>query len=232
MSMIHLFKKIRKIVVRTFIPKASYYLFGQPTRSTKPLSDRFGYDRGTPIDRYYIEQFVERNREYITGACLEIHDTAYIQKYGHEVTKADALDVVETNTQANIIANLKDVRSVADNTYDCLVVTHTLGMIDDFFAAIQECHRILKPSGVLLVTLAAFNKVEYPDWNFWRFTTASAKYAFGKFFKPEQLEVNSYGNVLAGQGFWVGMSQEDLTPEELAYNDPAYPIIITVVAKK
>lgn len=230
--MYSLLRKIRIALTRTFIPRASYFLFGVPTRSLKPLSDHFGYDRGTPIDRYYIEGFLKEYSRFITGACLEIHDTAYIEKFGHEVTTADALDVDSGNTRANIIANLKHVTQVQDNAYDCLVITHTLGMIDDFQAAIHECYRMLKPGGTLLVTLAAFNKVEYPDANFWRFTTASARYAFGQVFNPAQVTVASYGNVLAGQAFWVGAAQEDLTTTELAHNDPAYPIVISVVAQK
>lgn len=225
-------RKIRIAITRTFIPRASYFLFKVPTRSLKPLSDHFGYDRGTPIDRYYIEGFLKEYSRFITGACLEIHDTDYIHKFGHDVTMADALDVDSANSRANIIANLKQVAQVQDGTYDCLVVTHTLGMIDDFQAAIRECYRMLKPGGTLLVTLAAFNKVEYPDANFWRFTTASARYAFGLVFDPAQVTVASYGNVLAGQAFLVGAAQEDLTPEELVYNDPAYPIVISVVARK
>lgn len=225
-------RKFRILLTRTFIPKASYFLFRSPTRSLKPLSDHFGYDRGTPVDRYYIEEFLEQNSRMITGICLEIHDTAYIQKFGQGVVQADALDVDSRNKQAKIIANLKHMSQLSDNTYDCLVVTHTLGMIDDFQAAIRECYRILKPGGAMLVTLAAFNKVEYPDSNFWRFTTASAKYAFGQVFNPAQVTVASYGNVFAGQAFWVGAAQEDLTSRELAYNDPAYPIVISVVAQK
>jgi hypothetical protein len=29
---------------------------------TKPISAVFGLDRGTPIDRYYIEKFIDNNK--------------------------------------------------------------------------------------------------------------------------------------------------------------------------
>ena len=34
-------------------------------RRTTPLSERHGYDRGTPVDRYYIERFLEEHRRDI-----------------------------------------------------------------------------------------------------------------------------------------------------------------------
>ncbi len=229
-NMINLLKKIRIVLVRTFIPHASYYLFGVPTRSTKPLSDHFGYDRGTPIDRYYIEEFLSKNAHLITGICLEIESTMYIEKYGSGVIRADALDINPANKSAAIIADLRSMPQVPSETYDCLVLTSTFGMIDDLDSAVSECYRILKPGGVLLATLSAINRVEYPEANFWAFRSASAKYIFGKYF--QNVNVESYGNVLVGQAFLVGQSLQDLAPKELNTHDPHYPVVIAVRAKK
>ena len=41
-------------------------------RSAKPLSRSWGYDRGTPIDRHYIEGFLERHRQHVKGHVLEV----------------------------------------------------------------------------------------------------------------------------------------------------------------
>ena len=41
-------------------------------RRTSPLSDVWGFDRGTPVDRYYIECFLEGQRRDITGRILEV----------------------------------------------------------------------------------------------------------------------------------------------------------------
>ncbi len=229
-NMIDFLKKVRIILVRTFIPHASYYLFGIPTRSTLPLSDNFGYDRGKPIDRYYIEEFLRKHAKLITGRCLEIESTKYIEKYGTGVTRADALDINKANKDATIIADLRSMPEVESNTYDCLVLTSTYGMIDDLDRAVAECYRILKPGGTLLATLSAINRVEYPEANFWAFRSASAKYLFGKYF--QHVNVESHGNVLVGQAFLVGQSLEDLTEEDLLFNDPHYPVVVTVVAKK
>jgi hypothetical protein len=41
-------------------------------RRTAPFSATFGFDRGTPIDRYYLERFLNSHRALITGRVLEV----------------------------------------------------------------------------------------------------------------------------------------------------------------
>ncbi len=47
----------------------------------QPVSDVMGVDRGTPIDRYYIDQFILENMDSIAGDVLEIGDNEYSSKY-------------------------------------------------------------------------------------------------------------------------------------------------------
>lgn len=211
-------------------PSDKYFL---ATRSLKPLSNKFGFDRGKPIDRYYIEKFLEENKKMIKGRCLEIVDNSYTLKFGGKrVTKSDVLDNNPKNSQANICGDLRNLTMIDNNTYDCLIITQTLGMIDDYEAAIKECHRILKPNCSLLVTVSSIGPVWDLEYSIWRFTVAACQYVFGKYFKQNSLIVKSYGNVLVGQCFWVGMSMEEMTTEELEFNDPHFPCIITVKAVK
>ena len=37
-----------------------------------PLDDTYGMNRGTPVDRYYIEQFLESQKRLIQGTVMEI----------------------------------------------------------------------------------------------------------------------------------------------------------------
>jgi glycosyltransferase involved in cell wall biosynthesis len=41
-----------------------------------PISQDFGFDRGTPIDRHYVEDFLTRNSGDIKGRVLEVGDDA------------------------------------------------------------------------------------------------------------------------------------------------------------
>ena len=45
--------------------------FGDLRRLT-PISKDWGYDRGKPIDRYYIERFLSLYKEDIRGRVLEV----------------------------------------------------------------------------------------------------------------------------------------------------------------
>ena len=224
---------VRGYIVRTIRPKSNYFLFKAPERNLKPASIMYGFDRGTPVDRYYIEAFLEENKEYIKGVCLEITDNQYTEKFGgNRVTKSDVLDIDTNNKEANIYGDMRNLDMIESNTYDCLIITQTYVMIDDFHAAVKECFRILKPGGTLLVTMPCLS----PVWNIknhcWRFTVASSEYTFGKHVTAENLLVKSYGNVLSGQAFWVGMAIQDLTKEELDYNDQYFPVIIGTRAIK
>jgi SAM-dependent methyltransferase len=226
--MMSLLRRVRAFITKILFPKSGYWL---ATKSIKPLSTKFGYDRGKPIDRYWIENFLTVNKAAIHGRVLEIVDNTYTRTFGHDVHTSDVLDLDLKNKQANIKGNLKNVPHIKDNTYDCVILTQVLGMIDDYDSALSECYRILKPDGTLLVTVSCFSSLRSGlEYNFWRFTPASANYVMKKHFK--NVKVTSYGNVLSGQSFWVGLAQEELTKEELDYNDPYYPCVLGIACKK
>jgi len=45
-------------------------------RRLRPFTDRYGYDRGTPIERSYIERFLSEHAQRIRGSVLEELDVA------------------------------------------------------------------------------------------------------------------------------------------------------------
>lgn len=224
-TILNTLRPIRASIMKVIRPKSGYSLL--------PISTKFGFDRGTPVDRFYIESFLKENAGKIKGDCLEIHDTNYTKKFGAKnVTRADALDFDVNNKQANIHGDLRNLSTIASNSYDTIILTHTLGVIDDFQSAINECYRVLKPGGTILVTVSAIGVAQDVKMAYWRFTETSLRYSFEKCFKKENIEVKSYGNVLAGQAFWVGLAAEELKKEELVFNDPRYAVVVALVAQK
>ncbi len=203
-------------------------------RRISPLSDEWGRERGLPIDRYYIERFLETNRADIRGDVLEVKDAAYTRRFGTAVTRADVLDIDARNSDATIVADLARAESIPDNCFDCFVLTQTLQFVDDLPAAVAHTHRILKPGGVLLATLPAISRVEraYADSDYWRFNPAICSRLFGQAFGPSQISVQTFGNVLSAIAFLTGMAKQELTAEELDAADPYYPVIVGVRAVK
>lgn len=197
-----------------------------------PVTRNYGYSRGKPIDRFYIEKFLEENKKYILGRCLEIVDNTYTQKFGGKrVTQSDALDIFPSQ-RANIQGDLRNLRNIPDNTYDCLVVTQTYFLIDDYLSAIRESYRILKPGGKLLATFSTMS----PSWNvsinMWRFSKISVKYTLANIFGSKNVNVSDYGNSLSTLYFWLGFAQTDLSYNKLNSNSGSYPLIVGAVAKK
>lgn len=98
----NIFYPVRSRITKGLSPKRDYFLF--PVRNLHPISSKFGFDRGTPIDRYYIEKFLNNYREYIHGKCLEITDNTYTKRFGgKEVVQSDVLDINTANLKANTI---------------------------------------------------------------------------------------------------------------------------------
>lgn len=203
--------------------------------STEPLSRDWGYDRGKPIDRYYIDRFIEQHRADVTGRVLEIKDSRYTQRFGTGVTTADVLDINADNPRATFVTDLARADAVPSGVFDCCIVTQTLQYIFDVQAGIRHLHRMLRPGGVLLATVPGFTKLLDPAMgytDFWRFTPDSCNRLFGDVFGAENFRVESHGNVLTSIAFLTGMAQEELSDADFGHEDPLYPLIMTIRAVK
>jgi SAM-dependent methyltransferase len=203
-------------------------------RRTSPLSHDFGYDRGTPLDRYYIERFLWSHRSQIRGRVLEVKDSTYTERFGSGVTQKDVLDIDPSNRLATIIADLAAAETISEASFDCIILTQTLQLIYDARTAIAHAHRILKPAGVLLVTIPAISPIVDDDQltDYWRFTPASCASLFAEAFGHESIRVREYGNVLTAIAFLTGMAVEELTAHELETHDRRFAMLISVAAVK
>lgn len=219
-----------------YIPLVGWVRFGSLRRLT-PISKDFGFERGIPIDRYYIEKFLADQASDIRGHVLEMSENTYTQKFGGDrVIKSDVLHVYEGNPIATIVGDLTCADHIPSDTFNCIILTQTLPFIYDVRAALKTLYRLLKPGGVLLVTFAGISQISPEDmdlWGeYWRFTKLSARRLFEEFFLSQDLVVTTYGNVLAAMTFLHGLATEELRQQELDYYDPNYEVIIAVRAVK
>lgn len=209
-------------------------LFNDPNRIT-PISSVFGLDRGTPIDRYYIEQFLSQHSSSIRGRVTEIGDNSYTRQYGTGVTRSDVLQTA-TDSGITLVGDLTDCTTLPFEEADCFICTQTLNFIYDLPAAVSGIHHLLAPGGTLLLTVAGISQISRYDmdrWgDYWRFTTASLAKLFADF-PWDDLQIESHGNVLAATTFLQGVAIEDLPNTKLLdEQDPDYQVILTVVARK
>jgi SAM-dependent methyltransferase len=227
-----LFWKMRRM---SAMPPQGSVNFGD-LRRLKPVSHNWGLDRGLPVDRYYIDNFLEKFSGDIRKDVLEVGDNRYTQRFGKvQVQNSDILHYEEGNRLATIVADLTKADSISSNRFDCIICVQTIQYIFDLKAAIETLHRILKPQGVLLATFPGItsmgNKAWIDSWC-WSMTVVSARKLFEQFFSAENLVVEEFGNLLAATSFLQGLASEELQPDELNFHDSAYPLVICVRAKK
>jgi SAM-dependent methyltransferase len=196
----------------------------------------FGFDRGLPVDRYYIEHFLARNASEIVGRVLEVGDDGYTRKFGgSRVTRSDVLHVAARNPRATFVGDVTDPRVLPDSAFNCIIFTQTLQLIYDVRAAVVQLHRALAPGGVVLVTAPGISQIDRGEWGrtwFWSFTPAVMERLFGDVFGPEAVMVRRYGNVFAATAFLQGLAVEELDTSDLDPIDRAYPVIVSLRARK
>jgi SAM-dependent methyltransferase len=207
-------------------------------RRLQPVDDDYGWKFGQVIDRYYIDNFIASHSKDIQGRVLEIGIDDYTIKFGgKKVTKSDVLHYVEGNPKATIVADLTQADNIPSDTFDCIIITQTLQMIFDVRSAIKHLHRILKPGGVLLVTSHGTSKIGRflgtDAWGtYWHFTCQSKRFLFEEHFEQSKVKVEAWGNILSATAFLYGLIVEDLTKEEMDFQDPRYEVLIGVRAVK
>jgi SAM-dependent methyltransferase len=230
-----LLKKIYNKISKKSIPSIGNIRLGDLNRTT-PFSTQFGYDRGGPVDRYYIENFLEQNKGSIKGRVLEIGDNEYTLRFGGEqIEQSDILHVDEKNDKATFVGDLSDAPHLPDNSFDCIVLTQTLHLIYHHQKALQTCYRILKPGGTLLLTVPGISHIDQGEWKdiwLWAFTQSSINRMLSEVFPKENIETQVHGNVLVATAFLYGMGLPELKKSQMDETDPHYQVIITASAKK
>jgi SAM-dependent methyltransferase len=206
-------------------------------RRLEPISRDWGFERGTVIDRYYIDRFMERHADDVRGRVLEVGTNALTRRYGSaRVERQDVLHVTDSGPPVTIVGDLSTGVGIPVDSFDCVIATQTLNFIYDVPAAVRTLHAILRPGGVALVTVPGITKISRYDmdrWGqFWSFTSRSARQLFEEAFGADHVTVEAAGNVLAATAFLQGLAAEELSPEELDLVDPEFETLIAVRAAR
>ena len=204
-------------------------------RRTAPFDRSWGYTRGTPIDRVYIEQFLARHSDDVHGACLEVMNADYTHRFGNSrVASTDVLDINPANTAATIVADLGEPESLPPARFDCVIFTQTLHLVPDMARAVANVWQAVAPGGVLLLTVPAVGRHEARQ-NFhhdrWRVTKTGLEWLLSGL-PGSHPEVTTYGNVLTCSAFLYGLAAEELSDEELHVFDREFPLIVAARVRK
>lgn len=203
-------------------------------RRTTPLHPGFGFRRGTPVDRYYIERFLTRHADLLNGDGLEVGDDRYLSRYGAARLRTITTLQLAGEGPGRLVGDLTRPATLPKDLFDCFICTQTMNFIYDVQVAMQSCYRLLKPGGCLLLTVAGTSQISRHDadrWgDFWRFTPHSiTRLALEEF---SDVSVSAWGNVLAATALFHGLVAEELSTSELDVQDPDYPVVISLLGRK
>jgi glycosyltransferase involved in cell wall biosynthesis len=198
-----------------------------------------GRQQGTPVVRYYWENFLQRHKLDVHGAALEIGTSETIRRMGGEaVSRADAIDLSAHSPEITVLADLSRADHLPSDCYDCFINQFTMHLIYNSQAALYHSIRILKPGGVLLVN---FPCVDYyfprgldmgtgePLFLYWWFTPIQVENLLQRIgLRDHDYSLEIYGNLFARVAYQMNLPAEELTRRELEYKDPGHPLLICV----
>ncbi|SFL03469.1 Methyltransferase domain-containing protein [Lachnospiraceae bacterium KH1T2] len=200
--------------------------------STKPKSIYFGFDRGQPIDRYFIRKFVNKYCKELRDVqkVLEVGENKYSQEFfGSRNVKKDILVYPEMD--------LTKESSLPANTYDLFIATQVFNFIYDFKSAIKGAKYLLKNGGTLIATCGGnISQISWADANnygdYWRFTIFSLKRIFEEQ-GWKKVEIEGFGNAAIATAFIQGLAVEDLPDKSILEEyEKGYEICIGIRAVK
>ena len=198
------------------------------------MSNDYGFDRGTPVNRRYIESFLSDHQTAIFGSVLEVGDARYsVGLGGDRIITQTVVDIDASNPEATLIADLNASESLSRGSYDCLLLVETLHLLSEPAACLKNCWRALRPDGTLLMTVPAMKRLSpaHPEADYWRFTPAGLEALMTSNW-PGPFSVRGYGNLRACVAFLLGYIVEEFDDIDLDMSDPRFPLTVAAHARK
>jgi SAM-dependent methyltransferase len=201
-------------------------------RRLKPFSENYGWNRGTPIDRYYVDRFFERHRADITGDVLEIDRNIYTRRFGHDLRTVHSVDI-DPKSDPTFLCDLAHSENIIPSeTYDCVLLPCTLAFLREIEASLRNVLRVLKPGGVILASGAGLFRLDQADIDFWRLTPAGWRELLQRVWPDCAVNVEGEGNCLAVVAVNLGLALEELKTEELDFYDARFPVVSHIYCRK
>ena len=147
-------KQIYQLFKRLTIKQSKNY------SKIKRVSKKFGFDRGLPIDRFYIDKYLDKNLSkstYQNG--LEVGGVQYLEKF--KVAKKTALLHPEYliseghGDQALVVDLNKKFKNIGDEKFDLIIATNVLTFVEEPHLALNTFQELLVPGGLLIISVSA-----------------------------------------------------------------------------
>ena len=200
-------------------------------RRVEPFSANFGFERGTPVDRFYLHRFLDANRSLITGRVLEVQVPSYTRTYGQGVETSHTVDI-NPEFRATYTCDLAEAPQIPSDSYDCLLAPNTLQHVADLPGVLRTMLRVVKPGGVVLASAPTLLPLIPDGDDYWHLSPAGWRRTLAREWAGCDVAVDGHGTCLTAIAAMHGLALEELTDEELRANDPRYPVLVTIKCRK
>lgn len=127
-----------------------------------------------------------------------------------------------------------------NNTFDFIINDQVLEHVEgNIFQAIEECKRVLKPGGILIIGTTFIQPIHYGPKDLWRFSPEGLRFLCKDF--SQIIECGSWGNRWIHALFFIYEPARDwkvprrkINPIHFlaTYNDIRYPLTTWILAQK
>ena len=210
-------------------PKPGTVRFGDFGRLW-PFSHRFGFDRGAPVDRYYLQQFVRSIRPVVRGRCLEIGGSLKNNwLYRFDVDEFRTLELEQSRVADDLVGDAADRGVLDPESWDSILAFHVLEHCPNPFAVASNMCAWLRPNGHACIVVPCAQRVHNYPGDYWRFMPDGLRVLFRDF---SEVNVSTYGNPLTVVSNYLALSHTELLAEDMDAVHPDYPVLACVVARK
>lgn len=210
-------------------PVASSLAWGD-LRRLVPICPWFGFSRGTPIDRYYLEHFARDVREQVCGCVVDIGGRpAFWQKLGFARVSRRCVVDIAPQSGVDVVGNAADPLLFEADSVDGVLAFNVLEHCPVPQAVVDAVRRWLRPGGKLFCMVPSVQRVHRMPSDYCRLLPAALEVLFRDW---STMRLHVYGNPLTSIAALMGVAAEELDVGELDALHPDYPVATCAVATK
>ncbi|BAY98819.1 family 2 glycosyl transferase [Tolypothrix tenuis PCC 7101] len=197
---------------------------------TVPICQAFGLTRGTPVDRYYLSNFITEIKPEIVGNILEVGGTPKDKDF-YQVNPGSSYRImnIESGPGVDIVGDVHDVSLIEPNSLDSVIIFNVLEHCYAPWIAVENIHTWLKPDGKCFAMVPSAIRVHATPVDYWRPLPDAFAWIFRNY---SQQKLYVYGNPITVIASYHGIAVEELTSDQLDAFHPDYPVATCIMAEK
>ena len=149
--------------------------------------------------RYYLDRSLEGARRHLQGKVLDIGGVKINRRGRFQISAEDQVNWTFINNNpasgATVIASVPPL-PFPDESYRSVLITEVLEYIENVPALMHEVHRVLEPSGTVVMSVPFVHPLHGDaEYDCWRFTETGIKKAVAPYFEITEFQILG--------GFWA-----------------------------